>query len=105
MGLKDIFKRPQETAEEPQLGDIEQPSWAAQSVHRAVAELPAEKQPQAVSTTASRLKDVIDEVLREQGDAAVSDPALREDLSARAQELEKMAQQPELPPDGDNPAA
>jgi hypothetical protein len=110
MGLREIFK-PKQTPDEELLPSVtvDRPGWVARSVHNAVAEQVSgsrTERAQATSRTAGEMKRVLDEVLDPpEGAVQITDPTIRNDLEVQREELLRLAQSPELPPDGDNPAA
>jgi hypothetical protein len=113
MGLREFLKgKPAHEAEQPLPPvDVDQPGWAARSVHAAVAEQvtgSTAERAKATSRTADQMKLVIDEVLEPQdGAPPITDPVIRESLEAQREELLKLAESDnsQFVPTDDDPGA
>ncbi len=108
MGIREIFglKRAEPEVAAPPIQAQE--FSITEAVHRAVADRPGATtdKSKAASELADKLLPLIDEALKSpEGKDPVAAAQDREELETHASELQKLAQQPELPPDGDNPAA
>jgi hypothetical protein len=86
--------------------DIHRSGWTAQALHSVITgeqhEIPIERS----AGTSQRLIEAIDDTLKWSGENVIEDRDTRAQLAAsRSAELLRLAQLPELPPDGDDPAA